>query len=428
MAPQTEIYPRPLEALLTDRMRYYPTVMVQGPRSVGKTTLLNNIGAIAEVPVHDLDDTTTRNLMLSDPTVFTSGPRPVLIDEYQRAPIVLDAIKAELNKNGEPGQFALTGSASFFALPRLAQSLTGRLHIMNLYPLTQAEIEESGANLVSTLFDSPEALRTHTLSKTTRADYARRIIYGGFPMAASQPNTSIRNSWFDDYVLLTLQRDALELRSFPRADRLAHLLNSLAGQTAQVLNVSRAARSIELDSNTAGEYIRLLEALFLLYRLPAWGTTLTSRSTKSPKIHILDSGIAARLLLVSEEKLEARDPSALTEYGHLLESFVVSELIRHASWLDNAFTLGHWRTHDNHEVDLVIERDDGKVVAVEVKASGRIDDNTYRSIRKLREAIPDRFHAGVVLYLGEYSIRTADGIYVTPVDALWRQITGEARD
>ncbi len=413
-------YPRRIEAVLKDRLEAYPTVIVQGPRSVGKTTLLRDMAKASGVPLHDLDNPQAQEQVEADPMSYVSGPRPVLIDEYQKAPIILSAIKAELNKDGRPGQFALTGSASFWALPRLGQSLTGRLHILNLYPLTQAEIERTETNLVQTLFSSPENLRTHVLSTTTREHYMARVLRGGFPMALSMRTVSRRNFWFDDYTRMTLEQDATDIRQLPFADRLSRLLLKLAAQTGQMLNISKAGAEIGVDHNSASEYLKLLEALFLLYRLPAWGTTLTARAAKRPKLHILDSGVAARLLLISEEKLAARDPPTLTQYGHLLESFVVSELIRHASWLDNAFTLGHWRTHDNHEVDLVIERDDGKVVAVEVKASGRIDDSTYRSIRKLRDAIPDRFHAGVVLYLGEYSIRTKDGIYVAPVDALWR--------
>ncbi len=414
------MYPRALEVVLAQRMREHPTVMIQGPRTVGKTTLLNSVAQSAGVPVLELDDPATRALVEADPAFFASGARPVLVDEYQKAPVILDAIKAQLNRSSAPGQYALTGSASFEALPRLAQSLTGRLHILTMYPLAQTELEGTDRNFVATLFEAPDALRSAGTSATTREEYTRRIIKGGFPLALLMPTTAARNRWFDDYLHLTIERDAAEIRNIPRTERLTRLLNRLAAQTAQVLNVSKAAGAVGLDTNTAGEYLRLLEALFLLNRLPAWGTTLTARSAKSPKLHVLDSGIAARLLLLTEAKLAARDPSALTEFGYLLETFVVGEVQRHAGWLDEAVTLGHWRTHDNVEVDLVIERDDGQVAAIEVKATGRITDESFRPLRTLRDALPNRFTTGIVLYLGQHTIRTNDGLYAAPVDSLWR--------
>jgi len=413
-------YPRGLTAVLTQRMAEYPTVIIQGPRTVGKTTLLHSLASKAGVPIFDLDSPATRDLVTADPEFFAAGARPVLVDEYQKAPIILDAIKAELNRSSQPGQFALTGSASFYALPQVAQALTGRLHILTLYPLAQAELERTGTNIITTLFEAPEDLRAAPTSPTSREDYARRLVRGGFPLALSVSSAAARNRWFDDYVSLTLERDAIELRQIARTDRLTRLLHRLAAQTAQVLNIANAAEAVGLDKNTAGEYLKVLEALFLLYRLPAWGKTLTSRSTKSPKLHVLDSGVAARLLLLSEAKLAARDPSAVTEFGHLLETFVVGELFRHSAWLDEPLTLGHWRTHDNAEVDVVIERDDGRVAGIEVKATGRITDASFRSLREFRNALPGRFATGVILYLGQHAIRTADGLYAAPVDSLWR--------
>lgn len=420
MSGSPEHFPHGLEAVLAERMQQYPAVIVQGPRSVGKTTLLHNVAYHAKVPVFDLDNPSTRALVAEDPNLFASGPRPVLIDEYQKVPVILDAIKAELNQNSGPGQFALSGSASFDTLPRLAQSLTGRLHLLTLYPLAQSELERSSANIVTTLFSSPDSLRSPLPTSTTREEYAQRIVRGGFPIALSISSAPTRNRWFDDYVRLTVERDAVEIRAMPRTDRLTRLLYRLAAQTAQVLNVATAAEQIDLEAKTAGEYVRLLEALFLVTRLPAWGTTLSSRVAKSPKLHIVDSGIGARLLQLSEDRLLARDASAITEFGHLLETFVFGEVQRHASWLEDTYTLGHWRTHDNAEVDIIVERDDGAVVAVEVKATSRITDASFRSLRKLRTLLPDRFSAGLILHLGQHSMRTVDGFYAAPVDVLWR--------
>ncbi len=146
---------------------------------------------------------------------------------------------------------------------------------------------------------------------------------------------------------------------------------------------------------------------------------MTARSSAAPKIHVLDSGVAARLARLTPAKLAERTPAALTELGHLLETFVVGELLKQASWLDDVAVSGHWRTHDDDEVDLVIERDDGALVAFEIKAASRVPGDDFRGLRKLREATKDAFVAGVVLYLGERSYTYDDRLHVVPVDALW---------
>ncbi len=420
MNVRPELYPRRLQAVLATRLQEEPALLLQGPRTVGKSTLLEGIAQTAGVTVLDLDDPATREAVTLDPRLFVSGPRPVLIDEYQKAPIVLDAIKAELNRDSAPGRFVITGSTRFESLPKLGQALTGRLHRLTVYPLTQAELDRRDTNLVTTLFDAPRTLTTSTPSNTTRAEYIHRMARGGFPRAVLRQRESARNRWFDDYIALSLERDAADVRELRRANLLPQLLRLIAGQTAQVLNLSKAGASVGLDASTASDYLNVLEALFLLVRLPAWGKTLTSRSTRSPKVHIVDSGVAARLLLLGETKLAAPDATSLTQLGHLLETFVVGELIRHASWLEERFTAGHWRTHDGDEVDLVLEAEDGRVVAIKVKASSRVRNEDLSSLRKLRAALDGRLAAGILLHLGEHSFVTEDGLFAAPVDVLWR--------
>lgn len=218
---------------------------------------------------------------------------------------------------------------------------------------------------------------------------------------------------------LTLERDVRELSNIRQGSLLPAFLKRLAGQTAQVLNIERAGRDAGLDHSTAESYARLLEAVFLIHRLPAWGKTLSSRATATPKVHVLDPGVAARLLRLTPEKPARRDPTSLTELGHLLETFVVGELLKQASWLDGIAGAGHWRTSDGDEVDLVLERDDGAVLAFEVKASGRVSGDDFKSLRKLRTATGDAFLAGIALYTGSRSYNLEDRLYVMPVDRLW---------
>ena len=190
-------------------------------------------------------------------------------------------------------------------------------------------------------------------------------------------------------------------------------------QTAQVLNMAAAGRGAGLEPRTAETYTKLLEDLFLVRRLGAWGRTLRARTAASPKIHVLDSGVAARLLGLSPARLGRLDPAALSEFGHLLETFVVGELLKQASWNSDIATVGHWRTHDDHEVDLVIERHDGAVTAFEVKAAARITARDARGLRALRDALGDTFNAGIVLHTGDLTYRLDDRIIVAPIDLLW---------
>lgn len=288
--------------------------------------------------------------------------------------------------------------------------------------MSQGEIAEDRENLLEALFAEPSTVVVASPSTTTRRDYIARIFSGGFPIALARTTATARNRWFDDYVKLVLERDVRELARIRQREQLPDLLRRLAGQTAQVLNLSAAANAVGMDRTTVSEYVRLLEAVFLVYRLEAWGKTLRARVTGTPKIHVVDSGVASRLLRLTPEKLGRLDPTSLTEFGHLLESFVVSELLKQASWLDGIAGEGHWRTHDGDEVDLVVERDDGAVVAFEVKASARVQGSDMRGLRKLREAVGDALVAGVALYTGSRSYAYEDRLFVLPVDRIWRPL------
>jgi len=399
-------------------MQDEPVVLMQGPRSVGKTTLMLQLAEKLGAEVVDLDDLTTRDSARADPALFVGGDPPVCIDEYQHVPELLDAIKAELNRDGSAGRFLLTGSTRHDALPQAAQALTGRLHVVDVLPLSQGEISGRSEQFVQVLLDDPASLVTRALSTTTREEYIRRVCAGGFPLAIDRSDLA-RNRWFDNFVRLTLERDVAEIDTLRKRDKLPALLARLAGQTAQVMNINAVAQDIGLTHHTVTDYTRLLEAVFLVHQLPAWGTTLTSRTAVSPKIHVVDSGLAARLLRVSPSKLASRDPRSLQQFGHLLETFVVTESRKQLSWLEDISIIGHWRTHDGVEVDLVIEADDGRVAAIEIKAGSRVREDDLAGLQTLRDKLGERFVSGVALYTGQRSYSPADRIYVLPVDRLW---------
>jgi uncharacterized protein len=408
---------RRIVEIVTARMREVPVVVLQGPRSVGKSTVLNEIARQHSASVINLDLPGMRRAVQADPTQFVEGPGPVFVDEYQRVPDILDAIKVEVDADYRPGRFLLTGSTRFDVLPRSSQTLTGRIHFISILPFSQGELAGVREDFLDTAVTTPDRFRTGLTTRLPREEYAERICTGGMPIAVR--SASGRNRWFDDYATSSLERDVTTITSLRRGAELPKLFTRLAAQTGQVLNISAAARAVDLDVTTASSYVTLLENLFLIRRLPAWGRTLRSRATAYPKIHIVDSGLAARLQRITPARLARLDPAALAEFGHLLESFVVGELLKQSTWSDHANAVGHWRTHDGQEVDLVVEHDDGAITGFEVKAARQAQRKDASGLIALRDTLGDQFNAGIVLTTGDTSYRLDDRIYTVPIERIW---------
>jgi predicted AAA+ superfamily ATPase len=419
------VVPRRVSQLLLGLVTVEPVIALHGPRSVGKSTVLRGFAAEAGSSVLDLDDVGVREAVIGNLTSVVDGPAPVCVDEYQRVPDVLDAIKARLNREGSlPGTAVITGSTRQDALPAAAQALTGRLHALTIWPLSQGEIGGVRENLLEALLADPDGVISHAgPSGTERRDYVERVCAGGLPLALRRTGSAARARWFDDFVRASVERDALELSRIRERRAMTDLLSLVAAQTGQLLNVASAADKLGVSRATVENHLRLLEDLFLVVRLPAWGKSLRSRVSVKPKVHVVDSGLAARLLRLTPDKITGLDPTALADFGHLLETFVVGEIRKQASWLDLPVALGHWRTSDGAEVDLVIEADDGAVIAFEVKASERAQGSDFRGLTQLRDAVGTRFTAGVTLTTGNRPYTVADRLHVLPIDSLWTPVT-----
>ncbi|PJE96226.1 hypothetical protein CUT44_19125 [Streptomyces carminius] len=407
-----------MEGALQTLLGEEPVLVLNGARTVGKSTLLAGIAARADRTVLDLDDLATREAVAADPALFAGGPAPVLVDEFQKVPELLDAVKAELNRDLRTGRFVLTGSTRYTALPRVAQSLTGRVHVVDVWPLSQGELEGTRETFCEHLLDDPAALIGKVRTPETREGYEQRVLAGGFPLAVRRSATA-RSRWFRDYVSLVINRDVLEIRQVRQRDALPRLLRVLAAQTGQVLNNRKAAEQALLEPSVTGDYLALLEAVFLVHRLPAWGRTLGSRVAGMPKVHLVDSGLASHLLGLTTRRLAGRQPAVLTEFGHVLETFAVNEVLRQVSWLEEPVITGHFRTHDQIEVDLVVESYDGRTAGVEVKASSRVTQQDLRGLRMLRDKLGDAYTGGVLLNLGNRAYTIDERIHVLPLSTLW---------
>ena len=402
-----------------ERMSESAVLALQGARSVGKSTVLAEIASSHGVGIVDLDNRAQAELVAASPSDFVNGPAPVCIDEYQRVPALLQAIKAQLNRNHIPGRYVLTGSTRFESLPRTTQALTGRIQFLDILPFSQGELDGVHEDFLDVALTEPDHFTTLPTSSTTRTEYSERVCRGGLPIAVKLADRS-RSRWFDAYLAQALSGDVPELVGIRRLDALARLLERLAAQTGQLLNVSAAASAIGLEARTADSYTQLLTDLFLVRRLPAWGRTLRARVAKKPKLHVVDSGLAAHMLRLSPAKLAQLDPAAATEFGHLLETFVVGELLKQASWHDDVREVAHWRTQDDHEIDMLIETYDGSVIGFEVKARSQTTSKDLAGLRHLRDLLGNQFRAGFVLTTGQHSGRLDDRIYTCPIDRLWQ--------
>ncbi len=411
---------RRLEQVVVDRLALSPVVVLHGARTVGKSTLLRRLATRLDGHVVDLDERSARAIAAADPSLYTSADRLVLIDEYQRVPELLDAIKAELNRALRPGRFVVTGSTNYSTIPRAPQSLTGRAEVLTVWPFTQGEMDSRHETFTETLLADPTRFRGAS-SQTSRADYAQRVLAGGMPVASRQPSEPARRRWFQAYLDLVVQRDVLDIRHIRQREALPRLLRALVSQTGQLLNVAQAAERAGLSRAVGLDYMQLLEAVFLVHRLSAWGRTLSSRVNATPKLHVVDSGVGGWLLGISSARLDRRDPTALQQYGHLLESFAVHEILKQVGWLDELPQAGHYRTKDGLEVDLVLELFDGRVAGVEVKAGTQVRAQDCRGLATLRDRLGSSFIGGVVLYTGELAYQLADRLYAVPIDQLWAE-------
>lgn len=408
-----DVIPRIAEPRLEEALEDSPVVLIHGPRQSGKTTLAQRIGERRGYAYFNLDDDVVRAAAEADPMGFVADlPERAILDEVQRLPSLFTGLKVAVDKDRQPGRFLLTGSANVLLVPKLADSLAGRMEIIRLFPFAQCEIERRPASFLDALFGGS--------FKTRRADrlglgLAERIVAGGYPAALARANPRRRAAWYRDYVETMVQRDVRDLAQISRLDALPRLLALAAGQTARLLNVTDLAGPFRLSRPTIREYVTLLQQIFLVEELPPWHSNRLSRLVKTPKLHLGDTGVAATLLgLTAGTLFEDREI-----LGQLLETFVYQELRRQASGHEDDVRFHHFRDREGHEVDVVLERGGRQVAGVEVKAGATVTRADFRGLRKLASALGTRFAAGVVLYDGETSASFGDRLQAVPIGTLW---------
>ncbi len=412
MPEPATLRPRWLAGRVQEALDDTPVVAIVGPRQAGKSTLVAGITAERSGWTSwTLDDLDVLERAQADPAALIAGATgPVAIDEIQRAPHLLLAIKAAVDRDRRPGRFLVTGSADVFTLPRYGDALTGRVEVAPLRPFSQGELEGVREDFTAWAFGDT-APPVHRPIQ----DLAERVLQGGFPPAVARTAPHRRRAWFDAYLATSLQRDVHDVANLTKLADLPRLARLVAARSARPANLAELSRTSGLPASTLARYLHALHALFLFEDVPAWSTNAGKRVARRPKLLMSDTGLAAALLDVTHARW-AKVPEVR---GALVETFVGLELRKQLAWSSVPATLHHYREHDGAEIDWLLEAADGRVVALEVKSSHRVGADAARHLAALRETIGDRFARGVVLHGGPTVLPLGDRLWAIPISALW---------
>jgi hypothetical protein len=406
---------------LTEALADTPVVFLRGARQTGKTTLVRQLAEEAAGEENSrqyisLDSATALAGALDDPTGFLQGlKKPVIIDEAQRASALMLAIKEDVDRERQAGRYLLTGSANILTLPGIADSLAGRMEVLTLYPLSQGEIAGTREDFIRALFQKNFPSQAAESTSSSKEALLEAIVLGGYPEVLSRATSRRRAAWFDSYITTLVERDIRDIANIQDISGLIRLLRLLGARSGTLHNQAELSRSVGMPGSTLGRYIPLLEALFLIWFLPAWSSNLSKRLVKSPKLHVCDSGLACHLCGADAERLAGDSTLA----GRLLESFVAGELLKQSSWTEHPVSLYHYRSQSGEEVDVVLEDRAGHVVAVEVKLAASVALHDIKGLVSLRNALGDHFVRGVIVYTGQEVIPMGDRIFAIPISMIF---------
>lgn len=406
---------RNIAEAITTALTDTPVVLVNGARQTGKTTLVKELARKRKATFVSLDDHADLDAALNDPAGFIAGLGDLaVIDEVQNAPNIFRAIKASVDRDRRPGRFLLTGSANVLALPRMSDSLAGRMEIITLHPLAQDELGGRRGTFIDALFASK--LPSSAPIPIDRNKAARLVFAGGYPEVMGRADAKRRAAWYKAYVTTILQRDVRDISNIADLTTLPKLLAQLAMRSGGLLNLADVSRGLDTPHTTLRRYMALLETTFLYTPLQPWSSARAKRLVKAPKIHLTDSGFAAHLCGITSptELLKS------TYWGHLLEAFVVGEVRKLCTWAGLDVSAYHFRTDAGKEVDIVLEDAKGRIVGIEVKASASIGHDDLNGLKHLREVAGEKWVRGIALHLGPGTTAFSKDLHAVPMSAIWK--------
>lgn len=408
---------RNLTGRLTEALADTPAVLVNGARQTGKSTLVQS-KEVAEDGRHYItfDDPGLLAAARSDPNGFVAGlPLPVTLDEVQHIPELFPVIKAAIDRRRQPGQFLLTGSANVMLLPKISESLAGRVEVLTLWPFSQGEMKNRQESFIDALFSLKTVNWSGKFPKLEWGALLELIVAGGYPPAIARHNPSRRDAWFQSYILTMLQRDIRDLANIADSTAIPRLLFVAATRAGSLLNFADLSRTMALPQTTLKRYFALLEGTFLVQLLRPWARNLGKRVIQTPKVYLNDSGLLTYSLGATVDRLKAEGTLA----GAALENFIMMELRKQCAWSTARPEMFFWRTTSGVEVDFVLEDRAGKVVGVEVKASATLGSQDTRGLRELADAVGKNWLRGVVLYAGKEVVPFASNLHGIPMTSLW---------
>lgn len=402
---------RHISGNLDESLADTPVALLTGARQTGKTTLAMEWAGRRKARYFTLDEAATLAGAASDPQGFIENlEQPAVIDEVQKVPALLPAIKLRVDRDRRPGMFLLTGSANVLTLPKVSESLAGRMEIHRLWPLSQGEIHGRHEDFIATAFSKrpPRAVSNGLIP------LARPITVGGYPEVQKRKGNRSA-AWFGSYISALLQRDVRDLAHVERLTSIPNLLTLLATRSACLLNTSDLTRDARIANSTLKRYLSLLEMIFIAYRLPAWSVNLGKRLVKAPKLMLCDTGLACHLLGADENRLNGD----ATLKGRLTENFISNELHKQATWSAVSVRIFHFRSASAQEIDFILEDTRGRVVAIEVKASHTVRPEDFHPMRALAESLKSRFIRGILLHDGRQVIPHGANLWSAPFSCLW---------
>ena len=408
---------RHLTGPLLEALADTPAVLVNGARQTGKSTLVQSSEVAGQNRQYlTFDDPGILAAAKRDPNGFVTGLNaPVTLDEIRHVPELFPVIKAAIDRNRQPGRFLLTGSANVMLLPKLSESLAGRMEVLTLWPFSQGEIRGVKENFVDTLFSGKSVGWSGKSSAMSWDELLESVVSGGYPPAVARQSTARRDAWFQSYVSTVLQRDIRDLANIADTTAVPRLLSVVAARAGGLLNFADLSRTMALPQTTLKRYFALLEATFLVQLLRPWARNLGQRAIQTPKVYLNDTGLLAHLLGVTVDRLKGEGNVA----GSVLENFVLMELRKQCTWSATRPELFYWRTVAGREVDVVLEDRTGKVVGVEVKAAATLGSNDVGGLQAMASAVGKNWVRGVVLYAGAETIPFSANLHGIPIRRLW---------
>jgi len=401
--------------VLQRRMKSMPVMLIIGPRQCGKTTLSKALGVELNLSYISCDHIPTLASIEFDPVGFLRDQiKPLIIDEAQRVPELFLPIKVDVDNNRHPGRYLLTGSANPLLVPKLGDGLTGRMGICNMWPLSQGEIRGIKETFLERLLG--KGLWNGEYSILSTHEIIEMLMKGGFPSALTASSADDRREWCNDYLFNALQKDVNDLSKIEHFSQMPALLYGIANRIGSPLNVNALTDLIKTSETTIRRYIELLKSLFLLYPLPSWSRDADKKLAKSSKIYLCDTALLLHSMDFDEQRL-LKLPNVL---GQVFENFVIMEIVKQTTWSAESVKLYHYRTHDQKEVDIVLESPSGKVVGIEIKLSSIVRKDDLKGLMSLKEHAGEDFHKGIVLYTGDKTLPFGEFFTALPITALWQ--------